>query len=80
MGLSEIKSYFKLYDMADLTPEERFKNAKGPQYFWHGCESEANSRRTTPTPSRAASRRPSLDHGDKKVSATHVAMRSAYGI
>ena len=51
MGISDIKSYFKLYDLSELSPEQRFKS-KAPQYFWHGCESEVNSRATTPAGSR----------------------------
>ena len=56
MGLQNIKSYFKLVDTSELTPEQRFKS-KGPQYFWPGSESEANSRRTTPAVTPAGSRR-----------------------
>lgn len=72
MGLSNIKSYFKLYDLSELTPEERFKNAgKVPQYFWAGCESEANSRRTTPAPSRRTSEE--IKRSNKNKSASQIA-------
>ena len=73
MGLSNIKSYFKLYDLAELTPEQRFKNSKNvPQYFWAGCESEANSRRTTPAPSRRTSE--DVKRANKNKSDSQIAM------
>lgn len=81
MGLQNIKSYFKLYDMTELSPEVQFKT-KSPQYFWAGPNSSAtSSRRTSPTPSASASRRNSVeDKNAKTKSASHAAMRSAYGI
>ena len=70
MGFSNIKSYFKLYEPSELAAEQQF-NSKVPQYFWVGCESEANSRRTTPAPSRRTSAE--VKRSNKNKSASQIA-------